>query len=529
MRGGTQTIRRLALGLALAALALFALGSASTARGQDGPPVALSAGQAALDRQLNDEVQALQGQVEEALVWRVQAVEFARYLEEKQRNESLSSADLAALYATAERYLEMRERLFAHVRRHEHVYADRVAIRYGSADGWLVMKKVKIALGAGLVLYDNYVLGVHPYFEDAKVRRLLHTDRPGLEGRLRVLTLNYLSLENRKRAAFAIGAYLEEQSDPTYRARDRETAYLDALVRQSAAFHNLRKPGFGLPGAGFETATNVLPFIVDDLRELGTMSSFATSRLFGNSIGLLESRKGLLLALEPDEKRSLAASLEPLDVLLEKTPFRLTDKFIPGHYGHVAIWTGNEAQLRAIGVWDHPAVVPHQAQVRRGRSVVEALRPGVQINSLDQFLNIDDLAVLRHTRLTPENRRQFVVDTFRQIGKEYDFHFDVETDRRIVCSEIVYVVFRDVQWPTVRQLGRYSISPDNVAVRGLKGDPFTPVVLYHDGARINERLEETLDALLRADYRKVRGMHPLAIRTPVEIPLPFAAPGVVSP
>ena len=198
---------------------------------------------------------------------------------------------------------------------------------------------------------------------------------------------------------------------------------------------------------------------------------------------------------------------------LEKTPFRLTDKFIPGHYGHVAIWTGDEAQLRALGVWDHPVIAPYQSAVRQGRHIVEALRPGVQINSLDRFLNVDDLVVLRHTRLEPERRRQFVLDTFRQIGKEYDFHFDVETDKRIVCSELVYVVFRDVQWPTVRQLGRYTISPDNVAVRALDRNPFTPVAIYHDGVRIRDRLEETLAALLRADYRTVREMHPLAFRS----------------
>jgi len=505
---------------------LLAVVVGAPARGDERAPAGLNDGQSALNRQLNDEIHALQELVEEALVWRVQAAEFLRYVSAKQRNESLSSADLAEIYARTELYLALRERLFVHVRRHEHVYAERGPLALGTADGRLVMKKVKIALGAGLVLYDNYAVGVHPYLEDAKLRRLLHTDRPGLEGRLRELTLNYLSLENRKRAAFAIGAYLEEQADPSYRALDRETAYLDTLVRQSAAFASLRKPGFGLPGATVMTVANVLPFIVDDLRELGAMSTFATSRLFGNSIGLVEGRKGHLLDLPPEERRGLAGSLEPLDVLLEKTPFRLTDKFIPGHYGHVAIWTGDEAQLRALGVWDHPVVVPYQGAVRQGRHVVEALRSGVQINTLDQFLNVDDLVVLRHTRLEPERRRQFVLDTFRQIGKEYDFHFDVETDKRIVCSELVYVVFRDVEWPTVRQLGRYTISPDNVAVRGLNRDPFTPVAVYHDGMRIRDRLEETLAALLRADYRTVRGLHPLAFRSARELLRPPADPGL---
>ena len=45
---------------------------------------------------------------------------------------------------------------------------------------------------------------------------------------------------------------------------------------------------------------------------------------------------------------SLVADMQPLDVIFEKTPFRATDKFIPGHYGHAAIWVGNEQQLKDL-------------------------------------------------------------------------------------------------------------------------------------------------------------------------------------
>jgi permuted papain-like amidase YaeF/Yiix C92 family enzyme len=199
-------------------------------------------------------------------------------------------------------------------------------------------------------------------------------------------------------------------------------------------------------------------------------------------------------------------------VALEKTPFRLTDKFIPGHYGHVGVWVGNEAQLTALGVWDDPAVVPYQAMIRRGPSMVEALRPGVQLSTLEHFLNVDDLLVLRHTNLTPAQQRENVLNAFRQIGKDYDFNFDVETDRRIVCSELAYVVFKNEEWPTSRTLGRYTISPDNVAVKAVSQNPFTPILLYYDGRKIDDRLEETLTALLARDYAKIREMHGIVRR-----------------
>jgi hypothetical protein len=113
----------------------------------------------------------------------------------------------------------------------------------------------------------------------------------------------------------------------------------------------------------------VLSFIVDDLRELGAMSTFATSRLFGNSIGLVKGRKGHLLDLPPEERRALARSLEPLDVLLEKTPFRLTDKFIPGRYtispDNVAVRGLNRDPVHAHRVSD-PACTCRDDR-RRGR------------------------------------------------------------------------------------------------------------------------------------------------------------------
>ena len=83
-------------------------------------------------------------------------------------------------------------------------------------------------------------------------------------------------------------------------------------------------------------------------------------------MGLYEARKGKLHG-KPAIQAALASQLRPLDLLLEKTPFRLTDAFIPGHFGHVAIWLGTEAELRELGLWEHP-VVDSMTRVLRGQS-----------------------------------------------------------------------------------------------------------------------------------------------------------------
>ena len=92
-------------------------------------------------------------------------------------------------------------------------------------------------------------------------------------------------------------------------------------------------------------------------------------------------------------------------------------------------------------------------------------------------MDVDDVAILRPKKSGDD---EVCVRAFRQLGKEYDFNFDVETIDKIVCSELVYQVFTDVKWPTEKALGRYTISPDNVAVKAHNG-PFELVLFYHDG------------------------------------------------
>ena len=75
---------------------------------------------------------------------------------------------------------------------------------------------------------------------------------------------------------------------------------------------------------------------------------------------------------------------------------------------------------------------------------------------------------------------------FRQIGKKYDFNFDVNTTDKIVCSELAYVSFPAFDWPTEAVLGRHSISPDNVAQLAWNNVPLRLVMFYHDGERVPE-------------------------------------------
>ena len=52
--------------------------------------------------------------------------------------------------------------------------------------------------------------------------------------------------------------------------------------------------------------------------------------------------------------------------------------------------------------------------------MVEALRPGVEINTLEHFINIDDMAVLRKSDFIPNDmKKEYLRRTFIQIGNPY--------------------------------------------------------------------------------------------------------------
>jgi hypothetical protein len=93
----------------------------------------------------------------------------------------------------------------------------------------------------------------------------------------------------------------------------------------------------------------------------------------------------------------------------------------------------------------------------------------------------------------------------KQVGKDYDFNFDVETTDKIVCSELVYTVYTDIPWPTEKALGRYTISPDNVAKKALSDGSLNLVSLYHDGKEVTADRLGLLAQLMGEPRTKLHG------------------------
>lgn len=242
---------------------------------------------------------------------------------------------------------------------------------------------------------------------------------------------------------------------------------------------------------------------VDSFRQVSKLK-FLTSQVVGNTLGMVRWRAGKLRN-DREFLTLLAESLQPGDILLEKTPFILTDKTIPGHFGHAAIYIGTTEQLRAIGALELPPVQERLAQIGSGQVVLEALRGGVVLNTLEHFMNIDDVAVLRPHRLPPEALRDSIALALSNFGKRYDFNFDVNTTETIVCSELVYAAYPQIDFVTKQVFTSFTIAPDDIAKQaaGNPADPLELTLFAHDG-RLAYRKGE--DAAGIALYRKLVGL-----------------------
>ena len=360
------------------------------------------------------------------------------------------------------------------------------------------LKGVMLALSGTLTLYDTYMTTITVLNENDRIRQFVNQSDIGYgiqQDQIAAITDAAYDLSNLLYVRGEISIY-EKNIDRFEEkfAQDDQAAYLRLLINQSPSYQILKN-------ASFEEVSDKIGGVrkneaADNFSELNRSAVNGVSEFFGNLVGSVEERKGKLYG-DKDIEAYLAKQLKAGDILLEKTPFRLTDKMIPGHWGHAAIWIGSKEELQQLSIWEHEVVRPYHERIESGHGVIEALRSGVTINTLAHFMNIDDMAIVREPGISDKRRAEDIIRTFRQLGKEYDFNYDVETTDKIVCSQLVYLAYTDITWPTSKIAGRYTISPDNVAFKAINNGPLKLETFYHDGERIDKNAEKLMEELMQ--------------------------------
>jgi len=178
-------------------------------------------------------------------------------------------------------------------------------------------------------------------------------------------------------------------------------------------------------------------------------------------------------------------TVRPGDILLRRCDVFVSNLFLPGWWGHAALFVGGRADVDRLGLADDAGVRPHLEDMeRRGLDIVEAVGDGVTLSTLAHFLEADHAAVLRPRYPDDEARRLAIRRAYAHLGKAYDFEFDFESDDVLVCSELCWRALDGiVPFTLTRRFGRFTLTPDEIAARAVGPEAMLDLVLFiQDGA-----------------------------------------------
>jgi hypothetical protein len=182
--------------------------------------------------------------------------------------------------------------------------------------------------------------------------------------------------------------------------------------------------------------------------------------------------------------------MEPGDFMLQRRNWHVSNVGIPGFWTHSALYTGDlefmnnyfSSEFPYQGFNDFKTFIENKypdiyAQYNQkddlgyNRSVVEAIEPGVVIQSLPKSSDADFVAVLRPINLSKRDKMLAILKAFDHVGKPYDFNFDFETLDTLVCSEVIYDSYLQntssnkigLNFETSLVNGRKMVSPFDIA------------------------------------------------------------------
>lgn len=202
------------------------------------------------------------------------------------------------------------------------------------------------------------------------------------------------------------------------------------------------------------------------------------------------------LSGEADALRFVSKRLRPFDIILVSNKHRLSGQVGDSLFGHSAVYLGSERDLRALGLWNDPAVVPHHAAILAGGSIIDSMpRRGVALVPLSHILETDGLMIVRPQLSGDRERRAAARYFFGRIGARFDYRIRLEEAERLYCTELIDQAMPRLRLPRRAQYDRQIIYPEDIAKAAIGGCPRLRFVTYLAGDRAGWRVGSASDAL----------------------------------
>jgi len=145
--------------------------------------------------------------------------------------------------------------------------------------------------------------------------------------------------------------------------------------------------------------------------------------------------------IRPEDYIEMKKLLKAGDVISTKTRGEFSNIFVPGFFGHVAIYDGEGF-------------------------VIEATTRGVVRTHLAWFLFGKDYATVVRPNFMTDDQKWLAVDYCkRQIGKPYDYSFNTSNIDSFYCSELIYSAYKfvlgDSPFKLKKTLGQETVAPSD--------------------------------------------------------------------
>jgi hypothetical protein len=227
---------------------------------------------------------------------------------------------------------------------------------------------------------------------------------------------------------------------------------------------------------------------------------YALQEALSRGVARVSVRPGHAPGLPRDIRAQVVQLLRPGDVLVVRKEYAATNYFLPGYWPHAALYLGTADDLQSWGLADHEHLASRLDQLSVANPttavlqpndvhawssqphpcVLEAMKDGVRIRSVNSALNSDSVVVIR-PRLEASHVARAIAHGLMHEGKPYDFDFDFCHSQRLVCTEVVYRAYEGVggiQFDLRRHLGRFALSADDILRLALSGEHFELAAVY---------------------------------------------------
>lgn len=233
-----------------------------------------------------------------------------------------------------------------------------------------------------------------------------------------------------------------------------------------------------LQAEGFECCWDPEKYYPDPLVRLALTISMAVGPTVAEAAygDYEETEYPGLLTGKPEAQEAVMRELRPFDILLVSNHSYQIGRLMPGRFSHSLIYVGTEAELRAAGLWQMPALRPWHDEIRAGHTLIEAAYPDVHFVSPEKTFEVDQVLAMRPALSAAEKRRA-LERILAVMGKPYNFRLGIDpTGETFACTALLYHAMPELGL-TVRDVyGQRAVIPDDVAAQAVRGERLRPVV-----------------------------------------------------